>query len=88
MYRLFGKNLSRTASGIAKEGRAVSESDMQPGDIIVWSNRSDNVPTHVAIYVGNGTMVHAANRRLGVVSSSITYWKNGGRNKIVSIRRV
>ena len=88
VYRLFGKNLSRTASGIAKEGKSVSESNMQPGDIIVWSHRSDNVPTHVAIYVGNGNMVHAANKRLGVVSTSISYWKNGGRNKIVSVRRV
>ena len=88
VYMLFGKNLSRTAAGLAKEGYAVSEGNMQPGDIIVWSHRSDNVPTHVAIYVGNGTMVHAANKRLGVVSTSISYWKNGGRNKIVSIRRV
>lgn len=88
VYRLFGKKLSRTAAGLAKEGKAVSESDMQPGDIIIWSHRADNVPTHVAIYVGNGTMVHAANKRLGVVSMSVSYWKNGGRNKIVGIRRV
>ena len=88
VYRLFGKNLSRTARGIASEGKAVSESNMQPGDIIIWSHRKDNVPTHVAIYIGNGTMVHAANKRLGVVSMSVSYWKNGGRNKIVSVRRV
>lgn len=88
IYRLFGKELSRTAAGMAKNGRAVAYEDMQPGDIIVWSHRSDNVPTHVALYIGNGEMIHAANKRKGVIQSSIEYWKDGGRNKIVSIRRV
>lgn len=88
VYRLFGKELSRTAAGMAKNGRAVSYADMQPGDIIIWSHRSDNVPTHVALYIGNGEMIHAANKKKGVIQSTIEYWKSGGRNKIVSIRRV
>ncbi len=88
IYRLFGKNLSRTASGIANNGKAVSESNMKAGDIIVWSNRSNMTPTHVSLYIGNGQMIHAANRRLGVVQGSVSQWKNGGRNRIVTIRRV
>jgi cell wall-associated NlpC family hydrolase len=88
IYRLFGKNLSRTASGIANNGKAVSESNMKAGDIIVWSNRSNMTPTHVSLYIGNGQMIHAANRRLGVVQGSVSGWKSGGRNRIISIRRV
>ncbi len=82
------KNLPRTVGGLASVGNAVSESDMQPGDIIIWSHRSDYVPTHASIYIGNGQMVHAANSRLGVVQMSVAYWKGNGKNKIVSIRRV
>ena len=88
IYRLFGKNLPRTARGMVSVGKAVSEANMQPGDIIVWSNRKDGVATHVALYIGNGQMIHAANRRLGVIKSDITYWKNGGRNRIITVRRV
>lgn len=88
IYRLFGKSLSRTAKGMASNGKAVSEANMQPGDIIVWSHRSDMVPTHVSLYIGNGQMIHAANKRKGVILSDVSYWKNGGKNKIVTIRRV
>lgn len=89
VYRVVaGKNLPRTVGGLAYVGNAVSESNMQPGDIIIWSHRSDNVPTHASIYIGNGQMIHAANSRLGVIQSNIAYWKSNGRNKIVSVRRV
>ena len=88
IYRLFGKNLSRTTKGLANDGKAVSEANMQPGDIIIWSNRSDMVPTHAALYIGGGQMIHAANKRQGVIKSDVSYWKNGGRNRIVTIRRV
>ena len=88
IYRLFGKSLSRTAKGMASDGKAVSEANMQPGDIIVWSHRSDLVPTHVSLYIGNGQMIHAANKTKGVILSDVNYWKNGGKNKIVTIRRV
>lgn len=87
VYSLFGKNLPRTASGLRYVGYEVSEENMQSGDIIVWSDNGYS-PTHVSIYIGGGEMVHAANRRLGVVRQSVSYWKNGGRNKIISIRRV
>ncbi len=88
VYSLFGKQLARTASGIASNGSAVSEANMQPGDIIVWSDNSSGTPTHVSIYIGNGEMVHAANRRKGVIQSSVSGWKSGGRNRIISVRRV
>ncbi len=88
VYSLFGRSLARTASGIASNGYAVSEENMQPGDIIVWSDRSSGSPTHVSLYIGGGEMIHAANRSKGVIQSSVSGWKSGGRNRIVSIRRV
>lgn len=87
IYSLFGYSLPRTASGLRYAGNEVSEGNMQPGDIIVWSDNGYSA-THVAIYVGGGEMVHAANGRMGVVQHSISYWQGGGRNRIISIRRI
>ncbi len=61
---------------------------MQPGDIIVWSTKSNNAPTHTAIYVGGDTMIHAANPRTGVIQSSVSYWESHGGGHIATIRRV
>ena len=88
VYKLFGYSLPRTTSGLIRVGNAVSESNMQPGDIIVWSDNGQRSPTHVSIYIGGGNMVHAANKRLGVVVQQVSYWKSGGRNQIMSVRRV
>lgn len=89
VYSLQGKTLARTATGLLYSGNAVSEANMIPGDIIVWSTSSNYpYPTHVALYVGNGEMIHSANARQGVIKTNINYWKNSGKNIIVSIRRV
>lgn len=53
-----------------KNGKTVSEKDMKPGDLIFYSfmnnGRYKNI-SHVAIYVGNGKMVEAANEKQGVI---------------------
>ena len=87
VYSLFGYSLPRTTTGLRYVGHEVSEANMQPGDIIVWSDNGYSA-THVSIYVGGGRMVHAANGRTGVVVHAVSYWKGGGRNRIISIRRV
>lgn len=63
----------------------VNYDEMQPGDLIFYSyernGRFMNI-SHVAIYVGNGKVVEAANTRLGVVYRSVQ-----GRSSIVFIGR-
>ena len=63
----------------------VNYDEMQPGDLIFYSydrnGRFMNI-THVAIYVGNGKVVEAANARLGVVYRPVQ-----GRSSIVFIGR-
>ena len=61
--------------------------NMSAGDIIVWSTYSNNMPTHVALYVGDGMMIHAANSNDGVILSSVSNWASWGAH-IVAIRRV
>ena len=78
----------QTASFEITNGNAVSRSNMQPGDIIVWSTNSNNSPTHVSLFIGGDTMIHAANRRDGVILSSVSHWESHGGGHIVTIRRV
>ncbi|WP_020108681.1 C40 family peptidase [Nocardia sp. 348MFTsu5.1] len=51
-YREAGVELPRLAQDQDTAGVAVSQADLQPGDLAVWSG-------HVAMYVGNGQMVEA-----------------------------
>lgn len=53
-----------------KNAMLVNKEDLKPGDLIFYSDEENgcfrNI-THVAIYVGNGMMVHAAGKARGVV---------------------
>lgn len=54
VYRHFGISLPRTSAEQRYVGKKVSYANAQPGDIICYSG-------HVAIYMGNGQIVHASN---------------------------
>ncbi len=74
ILREFGYSISRTPQGQYKgAGRSISYSEIQPGDIICYSSNGGRSCTHVAFYIGNGQIVHAANSRDGVKISSATY---------------
>lgn len=67
---LNGKTAADEAKYLVEHGMTVSASELQPGDIIFYSYESNgryrNI-SHVAIYIGNDEMVHAANPSRGVV---------------------
>jgi cell wall-associated NlpC family hydrolase len=77
VYRLYkeaGLELSSTASALGedcyKKAQIINKEDLQPGDLIFYSyeenGRFRNI-SHVAIYVGDGKIVHAVNESRGVV---------------------
>ncbi|MCR5800407.1 MAG: C40 family peptidase [Lachnospiraceae bacterium] len=71
VYAQFGYGLSRTPAGqLSGNGRSISLDEAQPGDIICYGKSKC---THVAIYIGNGQIVHAANPRKGVVIYNVGY---------------
>lgn len=72
IYKEFGYSLSRTPSGqLSSNGRSIDYSQIQPGDIICYGKGGKC--THVALYTGNGQIIHAANSRKGVVIYQADY---------------
>ncbi|SDI25663.1 Cell wall-associated hydrolase, NlpC family [Pseudobutyrivibrio sp. 49] len=74
-YSAFGVSLPHSSSSMRSVGYGVSYDDMQPGDIVCYSG-------HVGIYAGNGTLLHASNKRTGITYSNVNY------KKILAIRRI
>jgi cell wall-associated NlpC family hydrolase len=75
-----GVHLYRTSIEQAKEGQAIPASNMEPGDLLFYS--SGRKIDHVAMYIGKGKIVHAANHKSGIKISSWNY------RKPITIRRV
>ncbi|MDO5406918.1 MAG: SH3 domain-containing protein [Eubacteriales bacterium] len=72
MRNAAGVSLPRTSREQAKTGRSIKSSEMRPGDLIYYTNKS-GVVNHVAMYIGNGQIVHAASRRSGIKISTWNY---------------
>ena len=53
VFAAFGKQLPRTAAAQKAVCTPISESQLQPGDLVFWGT------WHVGIYVGGGSFVHA-----------------------------
>jgi cell wall-associated NlpC family hydrolase len=70
IYRQLGIQVPRVTYDQAKNGKVVSPSQIRPGDLVFYRPGSRG-PEHVGIYVGNGKIVHAANTRLGVITSNL-----------------
>lgn len=78
LYREFGIELPYIASTqgeyIVQHGQEVTVDELEPGDLIFYSYENNgqyrNI-SHVAIYIGNGRMVHAANTNRGVVNDPL-----------------
>lgn len=86
MYVLaeFGYSISRTPQGqYTGAGRAISYSEVQPGDIICYSSNGGKSCTHVGFYIGDGKILHAANSKDGVKISSATYTSIYGVRNVV-----
>ena len=76
VYANFGVSLPHSSASDRSQGYAVDGlANAQPGDLICYSG-------HVALYIGDGQIVHASNKRTGIIVSQAGY------RKILAIRRI
>ncbi|MBP3702080.1 MAG: C40 family peptidase, partial [Lachnospiraceae bacterium] len=69
IFAKYGIELPRTSKTQSNVGRTISWSEIQPGDLIFYGRSGVSGVGHVAIYIGNGKIVHAASERLGITIS-------------------
>ena len=69
VYQQFGISLPHNAAAQSGCGSAVSMDNLQPGDLIFYGNGI----SHVAMYIGGGSVVHASNSTNGIIISSYNY---------------
>ncbi len=77
VYANFGVSLPHSSAADRNQGYAVDGGleNAQPGDLICYSG-------HVALYIGDGQIVHASSKKTGIIVSKADY------KKILAIRRI
>lgn len=71
IFKKYGYNLPHSSVSQGNSGRKISMSELKPGDLIFYGkNGSIN---HVAIYIGNGQVIHASSPKTGIKISSYNY---------------
>lgn len=79
IFKKYGVTLPRTSAAQSKVGYAVSKSNLRAGDLVFFSSGSranGNNVTHVAVYMGNGKILHTYGKP-GVTISNLNSgtWK-------------
>ncbi len=72
VYAHFGKSIPRSSASQYASCTKISKSSLRAGDLVFFSNSSSGGSVgHVAIYMGNGQIIHAANSSRGVCTDSL-----------------
>lgn len=86
----FGVNLNRTTVEQAGQGTAVSKNDRsswKPGDLLFY--KENGRISHVAIYLGNGQMIHALNEKYDTLIQGVDYYEKwDSKTSLYSVRRL
>lgn len=75
-----GISMNRSSVTQATQGRSISASQMQPGDLLFYSGGSGI--NHVAMYIGDGKIVHASTYATGI---KISKWNYRNPVKIITM---
>ena len=85
----FGVSLPRTAGEQAGRGTAVSKNDRsawKPGDLLFY--KENGRISHVAIYLGNGQMIHALSSKYDTLIQGVDYYEKwDNKTSLYCVRR-
>ena len=70
VYKKYGVSLPHSSKAQANCGKRISVSEVQPGDLVFYGGKNIH---HVAMYIGNGQVVHAQSAKTGIRISSMHY---------------
>ncbi|GMQ57562.1 C40 family peptidase [Vallitalea sediminicola] len=70
VMKKFGISISRTSRSQINNGYRVSKNDLLPGDLVFFGYR--NKISHVALYIGNNQVIHANNRKTGIIINNLS----------------
>src|SRR5690606_255041 len=71
VFKNFKIKLNRVSRDQAKQGTAVSKSNLKPGDLVFFATNGGSI-NHVGIYIGSGKFIHAESQREGVTITSMS----------------
>ena len=71
IFKQSGLSLPRTTTEQYQIGTYVEKSALQPGDLVFLANTYRDGISHVGIYIGNGSMIHASSSK-GITISSLS----------------
>jgi len=82
VFKQFGVSLPRSSRQQVNVGTKISLADALPGDLIFYA-RGGTI-NHVALYIGNGQVVHASSPKTGIRISNATYRTPAAVRRVLS----
>lgn len=82
IYKKFGYNLQHNAYSQLKQTKSVKMKNIKPGDLIFYGASKAGC-SHVALYIGNGKVVHASTYETGITISDYNYRKYVGVGRVL-----
>ena len=82
VFAHFGYQLNRSSRDQIYNGTNIGIYEVQPGDLLFYNNGGSTIG-HVALYIGDGKIVHASTPKTGIVVSNAYYQTPCGATRIL-----